>query len=119
MPALTTFIAVAGIAAAIGGTVAQKQAAAKQRSAAKKQANQAKAAAQAKPPSADTGANIALRRNDQERRRGKGSLAARRRATATGLGASLQAPSASAVGGLYSCCTTPFTTALMPSSGKP
>lgn len=99
MPAITTFIAIAGIAAAIGGTVAQKQAAAKQRKAAKKQANDAKAAAQAKKPAADTGANVALRRNDIERRRGKGSLAARRKAAAEGAGG-LAAPSASSVGGL-------------------
>lgn len=94
MPALTTFIAVAGVAAAVGGTVAAKVSADKQAKAAKKQAAKVKAAALAKPPSTTTDAEIKLARADQDRRRGKGSLAARRKASA------LEGQSAASVGGL-------------------
>lgn len=94
MPAITTIVAVMGIAAAIGGTVAQQQAAKKQRKAAKKNAKEAREAAAVADPSKKTGATVALARSDRDRRRGKGSQAARDQASA------LAGPSASAVGGL-------------------
>ena len=97
MPAITTIVAVAGVAAAVGGTVSAKRQASKQSAASKKQFKKTQAAALAKPPKADTGAAVELRRNDADRRRGRGSLAARRRAQTVG---GLSAPSASAVGGL-------------------
>ena len=96
MAAITTFIAIAGVAAAIGGTVSQKMAAAKQASAAKKQGKDVAAAATAKRPGVVTGAAVALRRNDKDARRGRGSRVARRREASLGL----SGPSASSVGGL-------------------
>ena len=94
MPAITTIVAIAGVAAAVGGTVAQKQSAQKRAAAAKKQSDKAQAAALAKKPSADTGADVALQSNEKKRKRGRGSLASIQRRE------SLGAPSASAVGGL-------------------
>lgn len=94
MAAITTIVAIAGVAAAVGGTVAAKVARDKQAKVAKKRSKEAKAAAQAKKPGTTTQADVALLSKDTERKRGKGSLAARRKT------AELAGPSASSVGGL-------------------
>ena len=96
MPAITTFVAIAAVAASVGGTVVAKKTAAKQAKAAKKQAADALDASLAKKPADTTAADVALAsaKSDQDRRRGKGSLAQRNKE------ASLAGPSASAVGGL-------------------
>jgi len=94
MPTLTTIVAIAGVAAAVGGTVSQKLVAKKQEKAAKKRADKASAAALAKKPSDVTGADVALLGRDSDTKRGRGSLAQRRKA------AELAGPSASSIGGL-------------------
>jgi len=94
MAAITTIVAIAGVAAAIGGTIASKQQAAKTAKAAKKRSDKAQAAALAKKPGTSTQAEVALGGRDKDRRQGKGSLAQRRKTT------ELAGPSASSVGGL-------------------
>ncbi len=94
MPAVTSIIAIAAIAAAVGGTISAKRTAGKQAKAAKKQSKEAAAAATAKAPSETTDAEIRLAQQEKARKRGKGSLAARTKAS------DLAGPSASAVGGL-------------------
>lgn len=99
MPAITTLIAVAGVAAAVGGVVQTQRIAFEQSLAAKKKADLAKAALLAKPPAEDTKAKIALATKDKELKRGQkgGSLAKRKRASLIG---GLEGPTASEVGGL-------------------
>lgn len=98
MPAITTLVAIAGVAASVGGVVQASAAAKAQAAAAKKQADQAKAALQAKKPSEKTEAEIKLAAKDKDLKRGKGSLAKRNRQSAATGG--LAGQSASAVGGL-------------------
>ncbi len=97
MPALTTIVAIAGVAASVGGVVMANSEAKKQAAAAKKQADEAKAALQAKKPSEDTEATIKIAQKDKELKRGKGSLAKRNRAASVG---GLPTQSAASVGGL-------------------
>ncbi len=94
MVALTSIIAIAAVAAAVGGTISAKRTANKQASAAKRQSKRAAAAATAKRPSETTDAEVRIAQSEKERKRGKGSLARRNQV------ASLAGPSASAVGGL-------------------
>lgn len=96
MPLLTTIVAVAAVAGMVGTVVQQSVAAKKQAKAAKKQAQEARAAANAAPPAKTTGADVRLAARDSDTKRGKGSLASRRRATSLGL----DGPSAASVGGL-------------------
>jgi Flp pilus assembly protein TadB len=93
MAALTTFIAIAGVAAAIGGTVSARSAAKKQAKRAKKRAKEAAEVAAAPPPLATSGATTALARSDRDSRRGRGSQAQRNRVASLGQ-------TASSVGGL-------------------
>ncbi len=97
MPAITSLVALAGVAASVGGVITANIEAKKQAAAAKKQADDAKAALQAKEPSEDTEAKIKLAQKDKDLKRGKGSLAKRNRAASVG---GLPAQSASEVGGL-------------------
>jgi Flp pilus assembly protein TadB len=94
MVALTSIIAIAAVAAAVGGTISAKRTAGKQAKAAKKQSRRAAAAATAKRPSETTDAEVRIAQTEKDRKRGKGSQAARDKA------ASLAGPSASSVGGL-------------------
>ncbi len=98
MPAITTLVAIAGVAASVGGVLSAKSAADKAAAQAKKQAEEAKAALQAKRPSDNTEAEIKLAKRDKELKRGKGSLAKRKRENLSAGG--LPAASASEVGGL-------------------
>ena len=98
MPAITSWIAVAGVASAIGGVVQSSAAASAALKDAAKQAKDAKAAAFAKKPSEETEADIKLVRTDKDLKRGKGSKAKRDRDAASAGG--LTPPSASKVGGL-------------------
>lgn len=97
MPVITTLIAIAGVAASIGGVLSARAAAAKAAKAAALQAKKARAALLAKKPSDETRAKLKLIAKDKELKRGKGSLAQRKRKLAIG---GLPVTSASEVGGL-------------------
>lgn len=101
MPAITTLIAIAGVAASVGGVVQATITSANAAAEAKKQAAKAKAALQAKKPSDTTEAEIKLAKRDKELKRGKGSLAQRKRKELqAGSAGGLETKSASEVGGL-------------------
>ncbi len=98
MPAITSLIAIAGVASSIGGVIVASAQAAAQAKAAKKQADEAKAIMLAPKPDTKTRAEVKLAKQDKTLKRGKGSLAQRKRKKLEAGG--LNVPSASEVGGL-------------------
>lgn len=101
MPAITTLISLAGVAASIGGVATAAMAAAAQEKAGKEQLRRAEEALKAQKPSKDTRAEIRLGKRDKKLKRGKGSLAQRKKEeAAAGSAGGLETKSASEVGGL-------------------
>ncbi len=99
MPAITSLVAIAGVASSIGGVVLAASQASAQAKMAKEQARKAEQILRAKKPDTKTRAEIKLASKDKNLKRGKGSLAQRNRRKAIETGG-LDVPSASEVGGL-------------------